>query len=155
MSRPSLFEKTISSSSFLGIFTWGSREWTLFISLSWAFSRTLVFRLPSILLRSSLSLLQEVCYLLLLNLYPYRSYVAIYMAPFSWHTSVTSLAGLKSPPSLSNVYTRRCDAPGPSETYSTCSCLFFLLEYWLALAIVGRDHPFSTSRLAQLALLEE
>ena len=39
MSQPSLFEKTISGSSFLGIFTGGSREWKLFISFSWALFR--------------------------------------------------------------------------------------------------------------------
>ena len=39
MPRPSLFEKMISNSLFLGIFIGGSHEWTLFISLSWAFFR--------------------------------------------------------------------------------------------------------------------
>ena len=37
--RPSLSEKMISGSPFLGIFIGGNHEWTLFISLSWAFFR--------------------------------------------------------------------------------------------------------------------
>ena len=100
----------------------------LFISHG-LFSGTSTFRLPSILLRLSFSLLQKVCYLLLLDFCFYRHSVSICRAPFSLHTFVTFLAKLKSPPDLSNVYTRRCDARGLRGIYSTCSCLFFLLEH--------------------------
>ena len=44
MPWPFLSEKTISSSSFLGIFIGGSHEWTLFISLSYAFFKD--FNIP-------------------------------------------------------------------------------------------------------------
>ena len=39
MPQPSFFKKTISGSSFFGIFIGGSHEWILFISLLWAFFR--------------------------------------------------------------------------------------------------------------------
>ena len=129
MTRPSLSKKTISSSSFLGIFIGRSHEWTLFIFLSWPFSRTSSFYMSPILLRSSLFLLQEVCYLLLLDLCLYRPSVGICRASFSRHTFITSLTKLKSPPGISNVYTCQCDVHGLGGIYSTCCCLFFLLEY--------------------------
>ena len=91
------------------------------------FLGTVVFRLLLVLLRSSLSLLQEVCYLLLPEFCHDCPSVGICRSPSSWRTSVTSLTGLKSPPGLSNAYTYWYDARGPSGTYSTCSCLFFLL----------------------------
>ena len=99
------------------------------------FSGTLAFRLLLILLRSSLSLLQEVYYLLLLDFCPYRHSVGICRAPFSWHSSITFLAELKSPPNLSNVYTRRYSVHGPDGNYSTCFCLFFL-----AGVLIGFSH---------------
>ena len=128
---------------------------TVYFSFMGFFSRILAFHVPLILPRSSLSNLQEVCYLPLLDFCLHRPSVGICRALFSWHTSVTFLTRLKSPPDISNVYTHWCDAHGPDGNYSTCSCLFFLLEYWLVLAIAGRDLPLSASRLAQLALLEQ
>ena len=80
------------------------------------FLGTSVFLLPLILLRLSLSLLQEVCYLLLLDFCPYHPSFGICRALFSWQTSATSFTKLKFPPGLSNVYTRRCDARGPGRT---------------------------------------
>ena len=78
----SLSKKTILGSSFLGIFTGRSCEMTLFISLSWAsfrdFSILLAINPPKIVL----SLLQEVYYLLLLDLYLYHPFIGIYGAPF-------------------------------------------------------------------------
>ena len=148
MLRLSLSVKTISGSHSLASSLEGAANGHYLFLSHGLFSGTSAFCLPSILLRSSLSLLWEVFYLLLLNLCLYRPSIGICRAPFSWLTSVTSLVGLKSPPGLSNVYTRQCDARGPSGTYSTCSYLFFLLEYWLASAIAGRDRPLSASTLA-------
>ena len=92
------------------------------------FLGTTVFRLLLVLLRSSLSLLQEVCYLLLPEFCPDDPSISIFRAPSSWCPSVTSFSELKSPPSLSNAYTHQCDACDLGGTYSTCSYLFFLLE---------------------------
>ena len=151
----SLSKKMISGSSFLGIFTGRSCEMTLFISLSWAsfrdFSILLAVNPPKIVFISSIGgLLSPASWSLSLSSFHWYLW-----GSFFWHTSVTSFAGLKSPPSPSNIYTHWCDACGTGRTCSTCSYLFVLLEYWLALAIVERDHPLSASIFTQSALLEE
>ena len=124
----SLSEKTISGSSFFGIFIGRTRKWTQFISLPCAFLRTSAFRLPSILPWSSLFLLQGVCYPLPLEFFPGCPFVGIYMAPSFRCIFATSLVGLKFPPDLSSAYTHQYNARGPGGIYSTCSCPFFLLE---------------------------
>ena len=99
----------------------------LFFSLV-LFLGTSAFRLPLVLSRSSLFLLQGVCYPLPLEFYPGHPSVGIFRVLSFWRTYVTSLVELKFPPSLSNAYTHRCDVRDPCGTYSICSCLFFRLE---------------------------
>ena len=92
------------------------------------FLGTSVFHLSLVLPRSSLSLLLGVYYLLLPELCLDCPFIGTCRALSFWSTSVTSLAGLKSPPDLSNSCTHQYDACGLGGTYSTCFCLFFLLE---------------------------
>ena len=92
------------------------------------FSGISAFYLPLGLPRLSLFLLQGVCYPLPLEFCLDHPFVGTGGAPSFWRTFVTSLARLKSPPSLSNVCTHQYNACGPGGIYSTCFCLFFLME---------------------------
>ena len=127
MPWPSLSEKTISGSLFFGISIGGSHEWMLFISLSYAFFRD--FNVSPIV-----SPLEVVFISPTRGSNPYLQssvgcpFVGTCVALSFWCTFATSLAGLKSLPGLSNVCTYPYYACGPDGIYSTCSCLFFLME---------------------------
>ena len=123
MPRLSLSEKIISGSLFFC-----HLHRTLFISLPCAFFRD--FNVPPTVSPPEIVFisLAGVWYPLSPEFCLGHPFIGTCVVLSFWCTFATSLARLKSPPSLSNVCTHQYNARGPGGIYSTCFCLFFLME---------------------------